>query len=190
MKVIFLDRDGVINKYPGDGKYVTSLSGFRFLSNVKKAISKLTKAGCRIFVISNQAGVSKGLYSAKDLSGITEYMLKKLEASGGKINGVYYCMHQERHNCLCRKPKAGLIYKALKESCLKKEVLGDAFFVGDTIRDVMSAQVAGIKSILVFSGKEKAGNGSSWQVKPDYTARDLFSAVEIILSRSKKRKIG
>lgn len=188
VKIVFLDRDGVINKYPGDGSYVTHLSGFRFLPNTKKAISELTKAGWRIFIISNQAGVSKGLYSAKALSGITEYMLKKIEVSGGKINGVYYCTHQGKHNCLCRKPKAGLVYRALKENCLRKDVLGSAFFIGDTIRDIVTAKRLGIRSMLIFSGKEKPENKISWEVLPDYTAKNLFEAVKFILRQKYKIK--
>jgi len=63
MKVVFLDRDGVINKYPGDTRYVTSLKEFRFLPLAKKALARLYKEGYQIFIISNQAGVSKGIFS-------------------------------------------------------------------------------------------------------------------------------
>lgn len=185
MKIIFLDRDGVINKYPGDGKYVTKLDEFRFLANTKKALGALTKAGFKIFIISNQAGVSKGIYSKSALREITRYMLEKIQARGGTIDGVYYCIHQDRHNCACRKPKTGLIYQALKEHGTKRSSLKGAFFVGDTIRDVFTARAAGIKSILIFSGKEKAKNKNNWQVNPDYAARDLFSAVKLILRKRK-----
>lgn len=181
MRVVFLDRDGVINRYPGDTKYVTSLSGFRFLPNAKKAITILTKAGFKVFIISNQAGVSKGIYSKASLGEITRYMLKKVNSAGGKIDGVYHCTHQDRHNCLCRKPRAGLIYKALKEKKIDKSALKDSYFVGDTIRDVITAKRAGLKSILVFSGKEKPQNKGSWDVLPDYTAKNLSEAVELIL---------
>lgn len=182
MKIIFLDRDGVINKYPGDGRYVRRLSDFRFLPNVKKAIRKLSGNNFKIFVISNQAGVSKGIYSKSTLNEITQYMLKKIQDYGGKIDGVYYCTHEDRHNCLCRKPKAGLIGKALKDNCIAKKWLKYAFFIGDSIRDAMAAKAAGVKSILVFSGKEKSANKDNWKVKPDYTDKDLFSAVKLIIS--------
>lgn len=182
VKLIFLDRDGVINKYPGDGKYVTALPKFRFLPDVKKAVALLSKKKFKIFVISNQAGVSKGIYSKTTLNEITQYMLKKIQGYGGKIDAVYYCRHQERHNCLCRKPKAGLIEKALKEHSIAKKWLKRAFFIGDSTRDVLTAKAAGVKSMLVFSGKEKPANKDNWQVKPDYTAKDLFSAVKLIIS--------
>ena len=182
MKLIFLDRDGVINKYPGDGQYVTGLSKFRFLPDVKKAVALLAKKKFKIFIVSNQAGVSKGIYSKSTLNEITQYMLKKIQDYGGKIDGVYYCTHEDRHNCLCRKPKAGLLDKALKDNHIAKKWLKNAFFIGDSVRDVMTAKAAGVKSILIFSGKEKPGNKDNWQVKPDYTAKDLFSAAKLIIS--------
>ena len=85
MKVIFLDRDGVINKYPGDKRYVTSLRGFKILKGSLAALKKLTEADYKIFVISNQAGVAKKLYSKKTLDQMTQYMLKEVEKAGGKI---------------------------------------------------------------------------------------------------------
>lgn len=188
MKIIFLDRDGVLNRYPGDTKYVTKLSEFKFLPYAKKAIAMLTKKNFNIFVISNQAGVSKGIYSHKTLNEITLYMLKGIGDVGGKIKGVYYCLHQDRDNCLCRKPKTGLIYQALKENNINKSHLRKAFFVGDSIRDMATAYHAGMRSILVFSGREKSKNKTDWHVQPDYTAKDLLRAVELILKRIDSRE--
>ena len=110
---VFLDRDGVINRYPGDGKYVTSVKEFRFLPKVKKAIALLTAHKYPIFIISNQAGVGKGLYSQAALDRITEHMLKELSRHKGKVHAVYYCTHRNEDNCSCRKPKTGLIMSAL-----------------------------------------------------------------------------
>lgn len=183
MQLIFLDRDGVINKYPGHKNYVTKLSEFRFLPDVKKTIAKLTKKGFKIFVISNQAGVSKGLYSKITLNRITTHMLVKISDAGGEINGVYYCLHQDKHNCSCRKPKAGLIYEALKHNKISRLTLARSYFIGDTIRDVLTAKEAGVKSILVFSGQEKQKNKGNWQVLPDYTAKNLSQAAELILKQ-------
>ncbi|MDD5044293.1 MAG: HAD family hydrolase [Candidatus Omnitrophica bacterium] len=183
MKAVFLDRDGVINKYPGDFQYVTSWKQFQFLPGVKEAIKKLTQAGFKIFVISNQAGVSKGLYSEEGLNTITRNMLAEIKKEGGSINEVFYCTHLEENNCACRKPKTGLIDLAIKK--LNKENLSmdfsHSFFVGDTIRDIRTGKSAGLKTILVFSGKEKAENKENWQISPDFVASDLKSATEIIL---------
>lgn len=179
MKVIFLDRDGVINKYPGDKNYVTSPDQFRFLTKAKEAILKLNKNGYKVFVISNQAGVSKGIFTKENLDKITQKMLKGLKRIGAKLDGVYYCIHQQEENCACRKPKTGLIDLAKKEHNLD---LRNAFFIGDSIQDVLTAKSAKISSILVLSGKEKLDNQNNWEVQPDYIFKDLSEAVDFILN--------
>ena len=146
MKVIFLDRDGVINKYPGDKLYVTSLRKFKFLLNAKKAIALLSKKGYRIFVASNQAGVGRGIYSQKTLNLITAKMLVDIQKAGGRIDKVYYCTHRKDVGCSCRKPKPGLLKQASREF---KFNLKDAYFIGDTTRDIFTAHAAGSKSVLV-----------------------------------------
>ena len=178
---VFLDRDGVINRYPGDTKYVTSWEEFRFLPNAKKAIALLTSKGYSVFVISNQAGVGKGIYSQDTLNDITGNMLKALEKSKAKVTAVFYCTHRNEDNCSCRKPKDGLIKLAIKGTKIE---LKSSFFVGDTIRDVLTAKTAGCKSILVLSGKEKLPNRSQWQNQPDYIFKGLYEAARFIATTS------
>jgi len=180
MKTIFLDRDGVINKYPGDRLYVTSLRKFRFLPRAKQAIALLGRGGYKIFVASNQAGVGKGAYSQKTLDLITSQMLKDIEQAGGKITKVYYCTHRKDAGCRCRKPKPGLLKKAAKEF---KFNLKSAYFIGDTMRDVSTAQAAGCKSILVLTGKEKLANQKSWEAKPNFVFKDLLEAAKFLIKR-------
>lgn len=179
MKAIFLDRDGVINKYPGDTKYVTNWKEFRFLPNARKAIALLTSKNYPIFVISNQAGVSKGIYSQDTLNDITNKMLTALEKSNAKVTAVFYCTHRDEDNCSCRKPKDGLIKLAIQG---RKIDLKDSFFIGDTIRDIHTAKSAGCKSVLVFSGKEKPSNRDNWQPNPDFTFKNLYEAAQFIIS--------
>ncbi len=181
MKVVFLDRDGVINEYPGDTGYVSSWGGFHFLPGVEKALGRLTEGGYKIFIVSNQAGVAKGIYSEERLDEITVKMLKELRKSGVKISGVYYCIHRDEDNCSCRKPKVGLLEKALQEHNLPRHILSNSFLVGDSIRDIQAGQSAGCRTILVFSGKEKPGNQAGWSVHPNFTAGDLSAAVDLIL---------
>jgi len=180
MKVVFLDRDGVINKYPGDKEYVTSLAKFKFLPRAKEAIRLLHQNKIKLFVASNQAGVGKGTYSQRTLDKITEYMLKKIRESNGDLDGVYYCTHRKELNCSCRKPKPGLVNIIKKENKIN---LKCAYFVGDTIRDVETAKAAGCKSILVFSGKEKPSESRNWESKPDFVFKDLFEAAKFILRK-------
>jgi D-glycero-D-manno-heptose 1,7-bisphosphate phosphatase len=178
MKNIFLDRDGVINNYPGDKLYITSLKKFRFLPRAKKAIALLSNSGYKIFVASNQAGVGKGTYSQKTLDIITSKMLQSIEQAGGKITKVYYCTHRKEAGCSCRKPKPGMLKMAAREF---KFSLKGAYFIGDAMRDVFTAQAAGCKSILVLTGKEKLANKKNWEVKPDYVFKDLLEAVKFLI---------
>lgn len=183
MKAIFLDRDGVINREPGSNRYVTRLKDFKFLPRAKKAIAKLTRSGFAVFVVSNQAGVGKGIFSQKSLDEITSYMLGSVRNSGGEIKKVCYCTHKPESNCLCRKPKAGMFTRLKKEYpfSIKK-----AFFVGDTIRDIKTAKAAGCKSILVLTGKETLNNAKKWQPRPDLVFKDLMQAAEFIIAKEKK----
>ena len=178
MKTVFLDRDGVINKYPGDRLYVTSLKKFRFLPRAKEAIALLSKAGYKIFVASNQAGVGRGIYTQRTLDVITSRMLEGIEQAGGKITKVYYCTHRKEAGCSCRKPKPGLLKKAAREF---KVNLKEAYFVGDTLRDVLTALAAGCKSILVLTGKEKMVNQKDWEVKPDFVFKDLLGVAKFLV---------
>jgi D-glycero-D-manno-heptose 1,7-bisphosphate phosphatase len=178
MKVIFLDRDGVINKSPGDMLYVTSLRSFRFLPRAKKAISLLSKEGFKIFVVSNQAGVGNGVYNQKTLDSITAKMLNDIQQDGGNIDKVYYCTHRKGTDCLCHKPKPGMLKQAAKEF---KVNLKKAYFIGDTIIDVLTAKAVGCKSILVLTGKEKHANQKNWEAKPDFVFKDLFEAAKFLI---------
>jgi len=183
MKTVFLDRDGVINVFPGYKKYVTSLRKFQFLPRVKKAIARLTDKDFQIFVVSNQAGVGKGVYSQRTLDLITSRMLEGIGLSGGIIRKVYYCTHRPEANCACRKPRAGMLQMARKEFGVN---LKSAFFVGDTIRDVMTAEAAGCRSILVTSGREKLSNQKNWEAKPHFVFRDLYEAADFIIRQKKQ----
>jgi len=185
MKVAFLDRDGVINKYPGDREYVKSWDEFEFLPEVFLSLKLLKSGGFKVFVISNQAGVSKGLYSQEALDLITDNMLDTLQKRGITLDGVYYCTHSPQADCPCRKPKTGLIDKAfevLRKAGLEVEK-EKSFFIGDSIMDVQAGKNAGLKTILVFSGIEKPQNRDGWETLPDHTALDLRSAVELLLKK-------
>lgn len=183
MRVVFLDRDGVINKYPGDADYVKSWNEFHFLPGAKSSLKRLNDGGFRIIVISNQAGVSKGLYSQGALDLITRNMLEELGKAGVCVEAVYYCTHLREENCACRKPKTGLIdaaVTALKNKGLEPRLDG-SYFIGDTISDMETGRAAGLRTILIFSGKEKPDNKDKWATLPEYTAPDLSAAVDLIL---------
>jgi len=180
-KVIFLDRDGVINKDPGGWtkhNYVTRWDDFLFVTGSKEAIKKLTDANFDIVVISNQAGISKGHYTEGELGEVNKGMVSEIEKSGGKIKKVYYCVHQTSDNCDCRKPKTGLFRKAERELGIEA---GNTFFIGDAKTDVEAGRKANLKTILVLSGKSDIADVGNWEIKPDHTFRNLGEAVEFVL---------
>ena len=179
-KVIFLDRDGVINEFPGHGNYVTKVKDFRFVPGALEAIRKMTEQGYTLFVISNQAGVGKGIYSENKLNRITRFMLKQVNRRKGKIKKVFYCTHRSDVGCGCRKPEIGSIKKALQSLNRNLTHAKQAFFIGDTDLDMLAGHKAGCQTIFVLSGKENRRSINRWKVKPDFIARDLREACEII----------
>ena len=179
IRVIFLDRDGVINEFPGDSKYVNNRQEFKFISGSIEGIKKLDKCGFKIAIISNQAGVSKGLYSRKDLEEINDEIITQLENKGVKISGIYYCTHHPGDGCDCRKPKVGLLRRAISDLGVKPD---ETFFIGDSFKDMRAALNFKAKSILVLSGKEKVSNRSEWEFEPDYVFENLCVAADYLCS--------
>lgn len=187
MKVVFLDRDGVINEFPGHGNYVTKVKDFHFVPGSLEAIREMTKEGFAIFVISNQAGVSKGIYSQDKLNRIDRYMIKNVLKEKGKINKSFYCTHRSDFGCDCRKPQIGSIRKAFQSINKNIRFARNSFFVGDTDSDILAGHKAGCKTIFVLSGRETRRSLKKWDVQPDYIARDLLEASKIILNENSHR---
>lgn len=188
MKVVFLDRDGVINKFPGNGKYVTRVQDFHFLPGSLEAIHRLTEAGYIIFIISNQAGVGKGIYSQNKLTRITRKMFQGVVRAGGHIEKVYYSIRRTGDGCNFRKPGIGFIYEALSSVKKPLSYAVNTYFVGDTESDVQAGKNAGCKTIFVLSGREKERHMRKWRVRPDYIVRNLLAATDIILANQTERK--
>jgi D-glycero-D-manno-heptose 1,7-bisphosphate phosphatase len=178
VSTIFLDRDGVINENRVD--YVKSWSEFRFLPGSREAIAKLTQAGHRIVVCSNQAGIAKGLISIETVEDIHARMLAELREAGGIVEKVYYCPHGKEENCECRKPRPGQLLRASQELGLD---LKDAVFVGDNTTDIYAGMQAGVQTILVLTGlgMESLRAFRQEAVRPFRIAMNLKHAVELIL---------
>lgn len=180
MKVVFLDRDGVINEFPGNGNYVTKLKDFHFIPGALAALKILNKEGYAVFVVSNQAGVGKGIYSQKKLNHITRKMLQEVKKNGGHIKKVFYCVHRSADGCECRKPEIGSIRRALDLMNKTIHQAPKAFFIGDTEVDILAGHNAGCKTIFVLSGREDQRHMRRWQAKPDFIANNLLEATQII----------
>ncbi|HEY6828500.1 MAG TPA: HAD family hydrolase [Gemmatimonadaceae bacterium] len=142
---IFLDRDGVINRRIPDG-YVTRLGEFEFLPDAIPGIRALSGLGRPIIVVSNQAGVAKGLVAVRTLELITTWFVDEIVAGGGRIDAVYYCPHAPADNCECRKPKPGLLLQAAEDFGVD---LGQSALIGDSVSDAEAAASAGVRALLL-----------------------------------------
>lgn len=182
MKVIFLDRDGVINKNPKEHNYIKSWDEFVFLPGARKAIKRLNNHSYSVIVVSNQAGINKGLISQDRVEEIHRLMAEEIKNSGGEIRAVYYCPHREDENCDCRKPHPGLLLKAARDFSLD---LKRSYLIGDAIEDISAGERAGCQTILVLTGRGKKHlhNRKEWESKPDFIAKDIEEAVDWILQR-------
>lgn len=145
--MLFLDRDGVVS-HEG-GVYVTTPVDLQLLPGVAEALSMLHKAGWRLFIFTNQAGVAKGYLSLEMLNTIHADLDERLKASGAKLEGIYACPHDSSDGCSCRKPLPGMLERAAKEHSLN---LSDCLVVGDSPRDIAAGHAAGCRTVLVLTG--------------------------------------
>ncbi|MDP8298683.1 MAG: HAD family hydrolase [Candidatus Tantalella remota] len=183
-KYVFFDRDGVINKDPGgwtEFGYVSGPEYLQILPGVPETVKKITDAGYKIIIISNQQGVGKGYFTQEDLDRVTASMKDVVESAGGSISGVYYCTHTKEEDCPCRKPKEGLFLKAKEEFGI--DSFDGTFYIGDTQRDIQAGRAAGLNTILVTSGKSSKGDAEDWEYKPDHICKDLLEAVDLVISQ-------
>lgn len=143
-KGLFLDRDGVINEEVG---YIYSLEKFQFKPGIVELISMANWLEYKVIVITNQGGISKGLYSHTDLQIIHDFMTSRLEAFGAKIDHIYYCPHHpEQTRCLCRKPEKLFFERAIHLFNLDPK---NSFMLGDKQHDLTPAKLLGINTVLV-----------------------------------------
>ena len=171
MKTVFLDRDGVINRLR-QGDYVKSWSEFEFLPTAIPAIRCLNQAGCRLIVVTNQAGVSKGIVSREMLEAIHQKMVIEIENDGGRIDAIYYCPHRDEDNCRCRKPKPGLLEQAIREHTINPI---NRFLVGDSLRDFVTGQAVDCKTCLVADSQPTGLEPRFHRNRATHPTRSLLS---------------
>ena len=185
-KVVFLDRDGTINRDSPD--YIKSREEFEFLPGSLEAIKNLTLNGFDNFVITNQSAVPRKLMTLKELEAVHHMMVDAVARSGGEIKDIFYCPHMPEDGCDCRKPEPGMIYQAREKYAID---LSTAVMVGDSLRDIECARRAGCgKAVLVKTGlkDDVAKKLRSRQVRVDFVAKDLCEAAEWIINNHKLEK--
>ena len=176
-KVVFVDRDGVINV--DLWKYVETWKEFRFEKGALDALKILTDKGFDIFIISNQAGVGDGIFSEAAMWAVHEKMIATMAKREIKIRGVRFCTHGKKERCECRKPKTQLLEKAVANLMFDKT---KTYFVGDKLSDLEAGKNFGVKTILVRTGYGKETEKKlTKKLQPDHVVNDLRDAVPFIL---------
>lgn len=148
MKLVILDRDGVINQ--DSDNYIKSPSEWTAIPGSLEAIAALQRAEFKIAVVTNQSGIGRGLYDETMLDNIHAKMRDELASVGGSIDKLVYCPHLPGANCNCRKPRTELLSRLAQHF---ENSLANAYFVGDSLKDLIAAKDFGCKPILVLSGK-------------------------------------
>jgi D-glycero-D-manno-heptose 1,7-bisphosphate phosphatase len=151
MKFVILDRDGVINYDSAD--YIKSVTEWYPITGSIEAIARLHNAGFVVTVATNQSGLARGLFTQNDLDAIHRKLIALVEQAGGVVDGIFFCPHLPEQNCSCRKPATGMLQQIEQHFSAS---LDNAFFVGDSMKDIEAALAFGCRPILVRTGKGAA----------------------------------
>ena len=145
-RCVFLDRDGVINE---EVAYLHDPDKLVLISGVAETIGALAAAGAHVVVVTNQAGIGRGMYTEADLARVTKRLDELLAAAGTRLSGSYFCPHHPAAGCRCRKPLPGMLEDAARDLGID---LGRSVIVGDKATDLAAGRAAGCHTVLVRTG--------------------------------------
>lgn len=180
MKLVILDRDGVINE--DSDAYVKSADEFIFIPGSLEAIARLNHAGWRVAVATNQSGLARGYFDLDALNQMHGKLKRALAAVGGQVELIAFCPHGPKHACRCRKPNPGLLLEIADR--LGTDLSGVPA-IGDSLRDIQAAHAVDARPILVRTGKGERtlAGGEGLEGVPVYD--DLAAAVDALLWESR-----
>ena len=181
MKLVILDRDGVINF--DSAQFIKSPAEWKPIPGSLEAIARLNQSGYKVVVATNQSGVGRSLLDMDTLNSIHEKMHKMLFAAGGRIDAIFYCPHTADSDCACRKPKPGM-FKRISET-MNADLKGVPA-VGDSLRDLQAAVAVGCRPMLVHTGKGEKTRVEGNLPEGTLEFADLSAAVDHILAVKKK----
>lgn len=151
MKLVILDRDGVINH--DSDNFIKTPDEWLPIPGSLEAIARLNHAGYQVILATNQSGVGRGLFEVSTLNAIHDRMHRALAQIGGRIDAIFFCPHAQEANCNCRKPKPGLLEEIARRFSVDLKGVPS---VGDSLRDLQASVAVGAAPILVLTGKGKA----------------------------------
>ena len=176
-RVLMIDRDGTINKRAPRGEYIGSWNDFHWDLQTVEAMRQLARKGFRFLVLSNQAGIARGMLKAKMVDEINARMISELRKQGIDVIDVYVCPHHWDEGCSCRKPNPGMFFKASRSHLLRMD---RTVYVGDDPRDSRAAFNAECLSVLIGPERERDPGGGA---KPSFTGETMLETVPWIVSR-------
>ena len=172
MKVIFLDRDGVINEEVG---YLHEIKHFKFIDGIFESCKHFQLLGFELIIVTNQSGIARGYYKEEDFHTITKWMLAQFNNRGVNILDVFFCPHSPKSTCKCRKPQPGMLLEASEKYGIN---MRNSWVIGDKETDIDAANSAGINNtILVKSGY----NLSDSKTKAKFVLESVKKSVQVIL---------
>jgi len=180
---VFLDRDGTVNE---EIDYLTSPRDLHLIARSAEAIRRANDLGLTVVIVTNQSGVARGLLTEAELLVVHRALIERLAAENARVDGIYYCPHhpsegtdEYRKECDCRKPKTGMIDRAVREFRVDP---ARSYVIGDRTVDVGMAKNAGARAILVLTGYGRAELGLCERdgIPLDYVADDLYDAMEFV----------
>lgn len=177
MKLVVLDRDGVINY--DSVHFIKSTNEWIPIPGSLEAIALLNQSGYRVALATNQSGISRGLFDMATLNAIHDKMHRALAQFGGRIDALFYCPHSADDNCTCRKPKPGMMEEIGKR--FGQDLKGVAI-VGDALRDLQAGAVLGMQPILVRTGKGEETLAAGGLPEGTLVFANLAEAVQHIIS--------
>jgi len=175
MKLVILDRDGVINH--DSAEFIKSPDEWKPIAGSLEAIARLNQAGYRVVVATNQSGIGRGLFDMTALNAVHDRMHKALTPYGGRIDAVFFCPHAQELDCACRKPKTGMLEEIAQRFNVN---LAGVPCVGDGLRDLQAADAVGAQPILVLTGKGKKTRDAGGLPENTQIYADLAAAAQAL----------
>ncbi len=171
MKLVILDRDGVINL--DSDQYIKSPEEWKPIAGSLEAIARFTQAGFRVVIATNQSGLGRGLFDMATLNAMHDKMHKAVNQLGGRIDAVFFCPHAQDAGCACRKPRPGMLLEIAERFNVP---LAGVPAIGDSLRDLEAASAAGARPVLVLTGKGEQTLKSGGLPEGTETHQDLAAA--------------
>ena len=193
---LFFDRDGTLNT---ELDYLSRPEELQLIPNAARAIREANEFGVKVFIITNQSGIARGLFTEMDLAAIHKRLITMLGHEGARVDAIYYCPHHPEYGqtpykkaCDCRKPKTGMLKKGAKEFGIK---LSRSFVIGDRCIDMQAGKAAGCTTAFVLTGYGAVERGECGETNiVDFVASDAYEAwlhiKEMLLQDSHKRPHG